>query len=127
MDASIFLATLIGPLLVVVSLGLLINAKHYANMISHFLESPELYYFSGVLAFVSGVAMIYFHNIWTFDWRVLITVLAWLTLLKGALRILCPETGLRAAKAFTEDRVILNVSSSVLFVIGAFLTFQAFA
>lgn len=127
MDVSIFLATLLGPLFVVVSLGLFLNAKYYERMISHFLKNPELYYFSGVLAFVGGVTMVYFHNLWVYDWRVVITLLAWLTLMKGVLRILCPETGLRAAKVFTEDRGVLNGGSSVLFLIGAFLMFMAFA
>ena len=47
METSILLARLIGPLFVVVSIGVFLNQKHYAKMAETFIANTELYYFQG--------------------------------------------------------------------------------
>lgn len=42
---------------------------------------------SGYIALVLGLATVLLHNIWVADWRVVITVFGWLSLLKGVVRL----------------------------------------
>ena len=42
------------------------------------------------------------HNVWTADWRVVITILGWLAVITGAIRIVCPQQA--AANGRTRDR-----------------------
>lgn len=97
MDASLLLARLIGPLFLAAGAGLLLNPAHYHKMLHRFLTDAALYYFSGALALTIGVAILLFHNLWVADWRVAITVIAWLSVLKGLVRLLFPAAGQRAA------------------------------
>lgn len=127
MDISAQLGAIIGPLLVVVGVGTLLNRAHYARMISTFLENAELYYFSGALAFVIGMAMVINHNLWVSDWRVAITIIGWLSLIKGATRILMPAAGKKVARSFAEPGWALLVSGALLIAVGAWLSFRAFA
>lgn len=127
MDSSLLLARLIGPLLVVVGVGVLLNRRHYATMMQRFLDNTELYYFSGVLAFLVGEVLVLFHNLWVWDWRVVITVIGWMSLAKGAVRIVFPAIGLRFAASFTESDRYLNVGAVLIVVFGVWLAYQGFA
>ena len=80
MATSIFLARLIGPLLLIaVGLGLLVNRTRYRALADEFLRSRALIYplrrdHTAGRASRSCSR----HNVWTADWRVLITLLGWL-------------------------------------------------
>lgn len=126
METSLLLARLIGPLFVLIGIGILINHKHYAAMISRFMESPDLYYMSGMLAFVAGIAVVLHHNLWVADWRVVITLLGWISVLKGAVRIVFPTFGSGIAKAYADSRALLASNAVLILIIGAWLTFEGF-
>ncbi len=126
MDLSILLARIIGPLFVVIGVGVLLNRKHYAEMATHFLGNAQLYYFSGALAFIIGLTMVLYHNIWTADWRVAITIIGWLSLFKGIVRILSPSMGSAAAAAFTRSQLPIGFSAVVLLIVGGWLSYEGF-
>ena len=109
MDVSILLARLLGPLFLAAGAGLLINQDHYRQMLQRFLTDTALYYFSGALALTAGVAMLLFHNLWVADWRVVITVIGWLSVAKGLARILAPQAGLRLAGKLESPAFIRGV------------------
>jgi hypothetical protein len=127
MDLSAQLAAIIGPLLILVGLGTLLNRDHYRKMITAFLENAELYYFSGAMAFVIGLALVLHHNLWVADWRVAITIIGWMSLIKGTVRILVPRAGKRVANSFSESGWLLVSSAILLLAVGAWLSFNAFA
>jgi len=54
-------------------------------MATAFIKNEELYYFSGAIAFVADVAIVLHHNLWVADWRDIITVLGWVSIVKGEL------------------------------------------
>lgn len=126
MTASILLARLIGPLFIVVGLGVLANRPYYRTMIAEFLKNPALYYFSGAIAFVVGVAIVLYHNIWTADWRVVITIIGWLSVFKGAVRILLPTAGGGMAASLSEAAWPIVVVGLLTLVLGGWLTFAGF-
>ena len=75
MDRSLFLARLIGPTFVAIALGMLINLGRYESMIAEALHSGILFYLSGLLSLLAGLAIVNLHNTWCADWRVIVTVL----------------------------------------------------
>lgn len=127
MDSSLLLARLIGPFLVLVGVGVLLNRRHYATMMQRFLDNTELYYFSGVLAFLVGEVLILYHNLWVWDWRVVITVIGWMSLVKGAVRIVSPAIGLTFATSFSKSSRYLNIGAALIIVLGAWLAYQGLA
>ncbi|MCP4072836.1 MAG: hypothetical protein GY742_14035 [Hyphomicrobiales bacterium] len=126
MEISVFLARIIGPLFVLIGVGVLLNIKHYKAMIGTFINNPELYYFSGAMAFVAGMAIVLNHNLWTTDWRMVITVLGWISIVKGVMRILLPEIGQRMAHKYAQSNWILNGGSIVLVTVGTWLAYEGF-
>ncbi|MGI9388083.1 MAG: hypothetical protein ACR2OX_11685 [Methyloligellaceae bacterium] len=126
MDTSILLARIIGPMFLVVGLGPLLHPHHYRNMIKAFIQNSELYYFSGVLAFIVGIAMILFHNLWVADWRVVITVIGWMSLFKGTVRILFPTIGVKLVTSFDEKSGLLTALSIPVLIFGVWLSYEGY-
>ncbi len=52
--------------------------------------SPTLVYLNGVLLFVAGLAIVRTHNVWVRRWPVLVTLLGWVALAIGLLRMFAP-------------------------------------
>ncbi len=121
MSTSILIARLIGPILVVAGLAALINPKLLQDVGREFLANRALIFMGGVLALLAGLAIVNTHNIWSGGWPVVITVIGWLAVLGGIIRMGFP--GL--AKALGEDLMaratLLRVASGLQAALGAFL------
>jgi len=84
MQTSKFLARLMGPFMVAIGAGLLVNGDVLQAMAAEFLKSPALIFLSGLLTLTAGLAIVNTHNVWTTDWRVIVTIFGWLGVIGGA-------------------------------------------
>lgn len=91
MERSHFLAKLIGPVFIVGGLGMLFNTAVYRAMFERALHDHMLIYLSGILALVMGLAVVAVHNDWKWHWSLIITVIGWLALIGGAVRMIAPQ------------------------------------
>jgi len=133
MDRSTLLAKLIGPPFLAVGLGLLLNQKTYWDMIDEVIRHPSpignlLIYLSGLLSMVAGLAMVNVHPSWTRDWRVVITILGWLCVIGGVLRIVFPSfVGSIGASMLTSTSNSWIIGEGVVFLaLGAWLSFMGY-
>jgi hypothetical protein len=122
MQTSVFLAQLIGPLLLVIGVGMAVNADGYRTMAQEFLASRALIYLAGLLAFVPGLAIVLVHNVWAFDWRLIITLLGWLAVIGGIFRLVAPaQVQVMGAAMLARDGWLMGGGIAVG-VLGAVLT-----
>ena len=72
-----------------------------------------LIYLSGVLSLLAGLAIVIAHNRWSGGWPVIITVLGWLMVIGGVIRIVVPQV----VQTVAGDRLLPGVppSSSLQF------------
>lgn len=126
MDNSVLLAKFIGPFIVVIGAGLLFNFKLYQRIVDDFLKNAGLIYVSGLITFVAGLAVVLFHNVWSADWRVIITIFGWVTLIKGIWLIVLPGRMFKVAKLFADKAKIVIILWSMMFALGIFLTVKGF-
>jgi len=122
-NTSIFLAKLIGPFFLIVGTSLLINTPAFRGITEEFLNSPALVFLTGLMILPAGLALVLTHNVWTADWRVLITILGWLTVIAGALRLLAPRRMLDMRRNISARANILTTGAAIWLAIGAVLTF----
>ncbi|MEX2010238.1 MAG: hypothetical protein WD874_00315 [Parcubacteria group bacterium] len=86
---SIFLAKVLGAYLVIVTSAVLLGRERMVAVFQG-MESEKnefTLYVSGALILILGLIMVNVHNIWTADYRGMITFLGWLTVFKGAARL----------------------------------------
>src|SRR5258707_4679579 len=86
MSTSVFIARLIGPVMLVIGLAVFTNQRAFRDMAEEFLASRALLFLSGLLIMPVGLAIVLTHNIWAVDGRVMITLVRWLNVIGGALR-----------------------------------------
>ena len=121
MANSIFLAKLIGPLLLAVGIGIFVNGAVYRMLADEVLRSRALIYLSGVLTMTAGLAIVLTHNVWRADWPVIITILGWLAVIGGAFRIVMPQGTERIGRRILKEKHGLTIGGIVWVVLGAIL------
>src|SRR5260370_2755919 len=81
MTTSKTIAGLIGPMLVAIAAGMLLNIGSFPKLAEQVSRDPALIFVSGILLFVAGLAIVRAHNRWTKQLPVLVTILGWLAIL----------------------------------------------
>jgi hypothetical protein len=126
MSNSLFLARLIGPVMLVVGLAVFANPRGFREMSEEFLASRALLFLSGLILMPAGLAIVLTHNIWALDWRVLITLLGWLAAIGGALRLFGPLFVVKAGHAMLNKPYFASVAAAIWVVLGLLFCFFGF-
>jgi hypothetical protein len=126
MQPATFIARLIGPTYIAIGLGILLNGPFYTALIAEAVRSPTLIYFSGLLAFVPGLAILNAYRKWTEGWRVVVTIIGWLLVIGGIIRLVLPATTATIAGDVYSGRYALLIIAIILVVVGAFLTVMGY-
>jgi len=126
MQPAVFIARLIGPSLFVIGVGVLLNEANYAAMITEAVHSPTIIYLSGLLSLPPGLAILNVYRAWTADWRVIITILGWLLVIGGAIRIVLPQLTATLASTLYSTSAALMIFAVVVLVLGGYLSFEGY-
>lgn len=127
METSVFLAQIIGPTIAVAGGSILLNATQFREVAQDIMRSPGLVFVIGHIALPAGLATVLVHNIWVADWRVIITILGWLAITGGIIRILAPQrAGVVGREALAKPRTLILAGCVWLFV-GLTLSYFGFA
>ncbi len=118
MQTSVFLARLIGPVMLAVGLAVFFNQRAFRDMAEEFLASPALLFLSGLLIMPMGLAIVLTHSVWTADWRVLITLFGWLNTIGGAVRLLAPVWVMRTGLAMLRRPYFVPLAAAIWVVLG---------
>ena len=124
MTTSIFLARILAVTFLSAGLGSLLNKNYLHKVLEDFLKSPGLSYLGGLIALWLGFMMVNYHNVWVSNWTVVITILGWLTLLKGMVLLIFPKWAIGVAGKYkAENTGIFTVMSLVLGLVLAYFAF----
>ncbi len=125
MDLTIFLASIWGPALLAVGLGIFISRKYYVRMY-HELEKETLAVLCfGMLAITAGIAQIHFHNVWNTFTQIVVSLLGWATLLKGFAMVIAPGFVDRGGD-WTVKSKILPFSGALMVILGIYLSWVGY-
>ena len=125
METSIFLAKVVGMSLGIGSLAIIIRHKIYKEVVEQASKSFITICLSGFTFIILGVLLVSSHNIWTLDWRVIITVIGWAFLLKGSLRIFFPELVLKLL-AQKKNTSLFMFAELLVFLASLYLLYQGY-
>jgi len=126
MQTSVFLARIIGPLALGMGLALAFNAAVYRTLADEFLRSYALIFLAGLLTLSAGLAIVMTHNVWTLDWRVVITVLGWLFVVAGAVRMIAPQVTAILGRKMHAKPLTFKIGAAFDLALGALLCFYGY-
>ena len=121
MDTSLFLAKFFGIYLTVVGIAFMFNRKTYSQIIKNEISNHALFFYGGFIALMMGIFLVMIHNVWSNDWRVVVTILAWITLAKGLFRTLLPNVSSNLALKIISSPKVLAWASLIITVVGLYL------
>ena len=125
MDTSIFLAKVIGLVSVISTTAVLIHYKKSLALEEEAMKNPAATYLSGFAILILGVLLVVSHSVWTSDWRVVITIMGWLVLLKGVGRIFFPNAVMRLISKKRDNRKFI-IGEVVVLLVGLYLLYYGF-
>jgi hypothetical protein len=126
MAHSKLIAGLIGPVLVAMGIAMLVNRGLFPAMIGQIARDHGLIFLTGILSLLAGLAIVRVHNVWTGSWHVLVTVLGWLAVVGGLVRMWFPQRAAPIAETFAGDATALMIGGVVVLALGAFLSYKAY-
>ena len=118
MSTSVFIARLIGPVMLVIGLAVFANQSAFRNMAEEYLASRALIFLSGLLIMPVGLAIVLTHNIWAADGRVMITLFGWLNAIGGAVRLVAPAYVIEAGRAMLKRPYFIPAAAAIWVVAG---------
>ena len=123
-ETAKFIARLVGPVLVVSGVAMLANG---GTLIEEFLKSEALDFLGGVLGLLGGLAIVNVHNSWNWGWRLIITVIGWLAIIRGIFYMTVPQF-VQALGAAVYDRAgVVAAVGLVMLALGGFLSFKGYS
>ena len=126
MTPSTFIARILGPVLVMIGIGLLLEGETFRAMAGEFLHSSALIYLTGIITLAVGLAILNLHHLWVSDWRVVITIFGWLSVIGGIFRLLAPSLVQRMGESLIAHQRWPIADAVVTLALGAFLTVMGY-
>lgn len=112
-----------GPIFVLVGIAILSRPEAFRELLKEFIESPALIYLAGVLGLVGGLALVLTHNVWSLDWRLIITLIGWATVVRAIVTIFQPQQIVSLGLKTIEHRGIFFDAAVIDLVVGLILSY----
>ena len=123
MDISLFLAKFWGWFFILFFFLFLLYPKRIKQMFA-FAEDDKFMIILSIFGILIGLLNILAHNIWSKDWRIIITLFGWFSLLKGISQFAFP--GFATKWIWNIDFKWFQFLLFLLFIVGLILLNQAY-
>ena len=125
MEFSIFIARVAAVIYLSIGIGLFIDGDYYKKSFDKMLGDPGTMYLGGFIALIIGFLIVSLHNHWVKDWRVLVTLIGWIGLIKGVALLAVPGPMLDFSRKLIKG---MNMNFIAVFAItfGAVLGYFGF-
>ncbi len=114
METSRNIAAIMGPTIMAATGLETLNFQIWENI------HPTTVFNNGIIWFMGGISVVWFHNVWARDWRVIVTLLGWMSLFAGLFRMAFPDSP-QAERGLATFLVI-----GLLFLAGAIISWKAY-
>ncbi len=122
---TLFLACVIGWYLVIMGVFLLTKSERVKTGAADILKQPGLKMVLAVFTLILGLLMVASHNLWIMDWPVVITLVCWIVLISGLIRLFMPHVVDNIGQSFIKNPKHFMISAIISILLGLFLVFKA--
>lgn len=108
---------IMGLVMVAIGVGMNLNMDFYRRILTHYSEEPTAIYLNGIIATALGFLLVRNYN--TLEgWTTLLTIIGWLTLLKGLTILIMPKTHVAVVAYLKNNTTYLRSASVAILVLG---------
>ena len=126
MNNTIFLAQFWGWFFLIIAVIYLAGGKSFFNKLLEMHKSRSFVFLSGLMLMFLGLITIILHNVWIVDWKLIITLAGWASIVKGVSRMVFPEATQKATFAIFKNKIILfQIAMAVVGLLGVLLVYMS--
>jgi len=125
METAILLAKFWGWFLTISCLIFFLR-RNLLEELFRLLEDKGFVILSGYLASLIGLVSIILHNFWVSNWRVIITIFGWVSLIKGITRLAFPEAPSKTAEKLRKNPALIQLLLIFGIILGVFLIWKSY-
>lgn len=114
-----------GPVLLLIGVGIFTSPGYYGSIYRDFAREPFAAFVFGIFATAFGIAQVGLHNEWGSTQEIMVTLLAWGMLLKGALFIVAPDLAAFGGKMVSNRSVVATIGAALI-AFGGYLTWVSY-
>jgi len=125
---TLFLSRLLGLFFLICGLEMLLHKLVYTVALATVADNPLALRWIAMMITLAGLAMVLAHNVWSKrPVAVIVTVLGWLTLIKGVAYLFLPARWMKDFfQAVLNCGACLYLVTAFLLALGAYLTYEGF-
>lgn len=124
MGLSILVARIAATIYLAVGIGGLFDKNYYKNVMKDVFSNRGVSLLIGFMTIVLCLPLTVYHNLWVQDWRVLITLIGWIGLIKGILYLAFPKSLENFAKNLVGNNSVLF--SWIVLILGVIFAYFGF-
>lgn len=121
-----FLAQVMAIYFIAAGVSMLAKKEAIKRLIDDFASHPYQMYYAGFYILIIGSLLVLSHNVWDGTWRVVITIIGWLTFLKGLAYLWVPQKSLVKMLRLFEKSTWYTVGSWIMILLGLYLAWIGF-
>ncbi len=126
MASTIFLAKVIGWYFVILGLFLIARKQTMKAAIADLVPDSGLMVIIATITLLLGLLLVISHNVWVMGWPVIVTIIAWLVLISGLLRLFAPEVSVRLGQKWAGSPTSVIVAAIIYIIVGLYLLYKAY-
>lgn len=121
MLTTVFLSKVFGFFLLIIGLFLLTKQKFIKSVVEEISQQRSALFILAVVNTFLGVFIVSGHNYWVMAWPVVVTIIGWLILIGGVVRLFHPDCVVKMAKCIAKSAVYFYVIGIIDVLVGAYL------
>jgi len=126
METSIYISQIFGVFFLIVGVGIIFNLVHYTTVTGALTKDPVQMYMWGIINVLVGFLIIHAHNVWVQDWTVMITLIGWISLIKGTCFLIFPDTTKKINRSILKMNGIMMLGGFITLLLGVFFSYYGF-
>lgn len=110
----------------VISIWVILHRKNIPTLLNSLLNNDGLNFILSILTFGLGIVLVINYSFWVEDWRLLITFIHWVVLIKGITLLFFPKWVVLATEGFLNSKKLLIVSTCSNLMFAGFFAYYGF-
>lgn len=126
MELSTLYAQILGTTMTITALWLALRRPALSDMLADMQRQTFAVVSVAIFTLLLGSAMVFSHSVWDGTWRVLVSIISWMVLIKGALLLLTPDKIVALASVLIAKLNLVYFGAMLHMALGLTLLYYGF-
>lgn len=122
--SSHFFAKFLGIYLLIIAIVWLTRKSAFEKGVRDVISSDGMFALTGAIHIIVGLVIVLLHSVWSLDWKGLITLIGYISIIQGIIRLIFPTQARRAILQSMDNGYWVWIA--IAGTLGVMLTYNGF-